>query len=95
MVSLAAAEALAAGVWPEGRHAVIALPDARKGERLVLVTDWPAAEVKDLLAYAQASGASELSAPRRILKTSEVPILGTGKTDYVAVARMVEADRAA
>jgi len=95
MVSLAAAEALAAAAWPKGRHAVIALPDPRKGERLVLVTDWPDAEVSDLLAHAQAAGASELSAPRRILKTSEVPVLGTGKTDYVAVQRMVEADRAA
>ena len=62
--------------------------------RLVLVTDWVDAEVSALLAHAQSSGASELSAPRRILKTSEVPVLGTGKTDYVAIQRMVEADRA-
>ena len=94
MVSLAAAEALASAAWPKGRHAVIALPDSRKGERLVLVTDWVDAEVSALLAHAQSSGASELSAPRRILKTSEVPVLGTGKTDYVAIQRMVEADRA-
>lgn len=95
MVSLAAAEALAGALWPKGRHAVIALPDAKKGERLVLVTDWPDAEIGALLAHAQAAGASELSAPRRILRTSEVPVLGTGKTDYVAVQRMVEADRGA
>jgi acyl-[acyl-carrier-protein]-phospholipid O-acyltransferase/long-chain-fatty-acid--[acyl-carrier-protein] ligase len=95
MVSLAAAEALANAAWPKGRHAVIALPDAKKGERLVLVTDWADADVSALLAHAQAAGASELSAPRRILKTSELPVLGTGKTDYVAVQRMVEADRAA
>jgi len=94
MVSLAAAEALAETAWPEGRHAVVALPDLRKGERLVLVTDWPGAEVSALLAHAQAAGASELSAPRRILKTFEIPLLGTGKTDYVAVQRMVEAEQA-
>jgi acyl-[acyl-carrier-protein]-phospholipid O-acyltransferase / long-chain-fatty-acid--[acyl-carrier-protein] ligase len=95
MVSLAAAEALAEAAWPNGRHAVVTVPDARKGERLVLVTDWPDAEVSALLAHAQAAGASELSAPRRILKTPELPVLGTGKTDYVAIQRMVEADRAA
>jgi acyl-[acyl-carrier-protein]-phospholipid O-acyltransferase/long-chain-fatty-acid--[acyl-carrier-protein] ligase len=95
MVSLAAAEALAEAAWPNGRHAVVALPDSRKGERLVLLTDWPDAEVSALLAHAQAAGASELSAPRRILKTSEVPLLGSGKTDYVAVQRMVEADKVA
>jgi acyl-[acyl-carrier-protein]-phospholipid O-acyltransferase/long-chain-fatty-acid--[acyl-carrier-protein] ligase len=92
MVSLAAAEALADAAWPKGRHAVITMPDPRKGERLVLVTDWPDAEASALLAHAQSVGASELSVPRRVLKTSEVPVLGTGKTDYVAVQRMVEAD---
>ena len=38
MVSLAAAEALAIAVWPDAAHAVVAVPDARKGERLLLVT---------------------------------------------------------
>jgi acyl-[acyl-carrier-protein]-phospholipid O-acyltransferase/long-chain-fatty-acid--[acyl-carrier-protein] ligase len=92
MVSLAAAEALASAAWPHGRHAVVSLPDARKGERLVLVTDWPEAEVGGLLAHAKAAGASELSAPRRILRASAIPVLGSGKIDYVAVQRMVEAD---
>ena len=32
MVSMAAAEALAASLWPEAQHAVISLPDPRKGE---------------------------------------------------------------
>jgi len=95
MVSLAAAEALAESAWPNGRHAVVTVPDPRKGERLVLVTDWPDADVGALLAHVQAAGASELSAPRRILKTPELPVLGTGKTDYVAIQRMVEADRTA
>ena len=33
MVSLTAAESLASGLWPDARHAVIAMQDARKGER--------------------------------------------------------------
>jgi len=92
MVSLTAAEDLAAGLWPESRHAVIAAPDGKKGERLILVTDRRDAEVSKLVAHAQALGASELTVPRRIVKTTEIPVLGSGKTDYVAIQRIVEAE---
>ena len=44
MVSLAAVETLAHDVWPDAESAVVALPDARKGERLVLVTTQAGAE---------------------------------------------------
>ncbi|MDP3867211.1 AMP-binding protein [Phenylobacterium sp.] len=92
MVSLTAAEDLAVAVWPDNRHAVIAMPDTRKGERLVLVTDRRDADSSALVAHAKAIGASELNVPKKILKVPEVPVLGTGKTDYVAIQRMVEAE---
>ena len=92
MVSLTAAEDLAVGLWPEARHAVIAVADKKKGERLVLVTDHQAAEVAHLISHAKSLGAPELAVPRRIQHTTEVPVLGSGKTDYVAIARIVEAD---
>jgi acyl-[acyl-carrier-protein]-phospholipid O-acyltransferase/long-chain-fatty-acid--[acyl-carrier-protein] ligase len=91
-VSLTAAETLAASLWPDARHAVIAEPDNRKGERLVLVTDQRDADVAQLLAHAQAVGVSELAAPRKIVKVPEIPVLGTGKTDYVAIQRLVETE---
>lgn len=92
MVSLTAAEDLASSVWPDSRHAVIAMPDSKKGERLVLVTDRHDAESASLVAHAQFIGAPELAVPRKIIKVPEVPVLGTGKTDYVAIQRMAEAD---
>jgi acyl-[acyl-carrier-protein]-phospholipid O-acyltransferase/long-chain-fatty-acid--[acyl-carrier-protein] ligase len=92
MVSLTAAETLAASLWPDARHAVIAEPDNRKGERLVLVTDQQGATVAALVAHAQAQGIPELSAPRKIVKVPEIPVLGTGKTDYVAIQRLVETE---
>jgi acyl-[acyl-carrier-protein]-phospholipid O-acyltransferase/long-chain-fatty-acid--[acyl-carrier-protein] ligase len=94
MVSLTAAESLAASLWPDSRHAVISLPDGKKGERLVLVTDRPDAEASALIAHAKAQGAPELAVPRRIVKTLEVPVLGSGKTDYVAIQRIAAAERA-
>ena len=90
MVSLNAAESLAAGLWPDARHAVVALPDGRKGERLVLVTDRLDATQAALITHAQALGAAELTVPRKILHVPEIPVLGTGKTDYVAIQRIAE-----
>jgi acyl-[acyl-carrier-protein]-phospholipid O-acyltransferase/long-chain-fatty-acid--[acyl-carrier-protein] ligase len=92
MVSLTAAEDLASAVWPDGRHAVISMPDKKKGEKLVLVTDCQSAAVTSLVAHAQSIGAPELAVPRKILKVQEVPVLGSGKTDYVAIQRMADQD---
>jgi acyl-[acyl-carrier-protein]-phospholipid O-acyltransferase/long-chain-fatty-acid--[acyl-carrier-protein] ligase len=92
MVSLTAAEDLASAVWPDSRHAVIAMPDPKKGERLVLVTDQRDADSGPLVAHAQAIGAPELAVPRKIIRAPEIPVLGTGKTDYVAVQRIAEAE---
>lgn len=95
MVSLTAVEGLASAVWPEARHAVVAIADARKGEKLVLVTDRKDADVSRLAEWARSHGAPELAVPKKILRVAEVPVLGTGKTDYVAIQQMAELDKAA
>jgi acyl-[acyl-carrier-protein]-phospholipid O-acyltransferase/long-chain-fatty-acid--[acyl-carrier-protein] ligase len=85
MVSLAAVEGYAASLWPKHRHAAVALPCPRKGERVVLVSDQPDAAASALLEWAQTNGAPEIAIPKRIVAVGEVPVLGSGKTDYVAV----------
>lgn len=92
MVSLMAVEGLASGVWPDNRHAVVAIPDSRKGEKLVLVTDYADASSAQLAEWAREQGAPELAVPKKIIKVAEIPALGTGKTDYVAIQKMVEAE---
>ncbi len=94
MVSLSAVEEMAAHVWPGQRHAVVAIQDPKKGERLVLVTDCERAEPGAMLAYAKSVGAPEIGVPRRIVKIHDIPVLGTGKTDYVAIQHIVEAEDA-
>jgi acyl-[acyl-carrier-protein]-phospholipid O-acyltransferase / long-chain-fatty-acid--[acyl-carrier-protein] ligase len=89
MVSLAAVEALAARLWPDDHHAVVALPDPRKGEQLVLVTDRAAASREALMAEARATGIPELFLPRIILPVERLPLLGSGKPDYKAIAELV------
>jgi acyl-[acyl-carrier-protein]-phospholipid O-acyltransferase/long-chain-fatty-acid--[acyl-carrier-protein] ligase len=90
MVSLTAVEGMAGGVWPTGHHAVVAVPDSKKGERLVLVTDVAGAESARLTEWARDNGAPELAVPKKIIKVDTIPVLGTGKTDYVTIQKMVE-----
>lgn len=82
MVSLAAVETMIAGLWPGHNHVVVALPDSRKGEQLVLVTEKPDAERKGLQDEARRQGFPELWLPRAILVTGSIPVLGSGKIDY-------------
>jgi acyl-[acyl-carrier-protein]-phospholipid O-acyltransferase/long-chain-fatty-acid--[acyl-carrier-protein] ligase len=88
MVSLAAVEALAAELWPDALSAVTALPDPRKGERLVLVTTRKDAARADFVAFAREKGASELMIPADVLVMDEMPVLGSGKIDAIGVAKL-------
>ena len=88
MVSLASAERLATAAYPEHRHAVVALPDPRRGERLVLVSDAPAVRRDALIAAAHREGIAEIAIPRDVVPVAALPLLGSGKTDYPAVQRL-------
>ena len=88
MISLAAVEVMVQSLWPEFNHVVVSLPDARKGEQIVLVTDKAGADRESLLAHGKAQGVPELWIPRAVLVAS-IPVLGSGKIDYVATAEMV------
>ena len=91
MVSLTSVEVLASKAWPNALHAAIAVPDARKGEQVVLLTTVEGAERATLLAQAQNDGVAEISVPRQVKYVHNMPVLGTGKIDYVAAAKLVEA----
>jgi acyl-[acyl-carrier-protein]-phospholipid O-acyltransferase/long-chain-fatty-acid--[acyl-carrier-protein] ligase len=92
MVSLTAAEDLVLSLWPDNRHAVIAMPDPKKGERLLLFTDRNDATASAIIEHAQSLGAPEIAVPRKIVKVPEIPVLGTGKTDYVTIMRLAEVE---
>jgi acyl-[acyl-carrier-protein]-phospholipid O-acyltransferase/long-chain-fatty-acid--[acyl-carrier-protein] ligase len=93
MVSLTAVEALVAEAFPEQAHAVVAVPDPRKGEQLVLVTTDETLDRRRLAAALRKAGASELAVPRLVLRVAELPVLASGKTDYVALGRLAREAR--
>ncbi|MDP1557995.1 MAG: acyl-[ACP]--phospholipid O-acyltransferase [Nitrosomonas sp.] len=90
MVSLMAVEDYISKLWPQDTHAVVQISDPKKGEQLVLITTHPQANRNDLLKYMQRQGISELNLPKTILMTDAIPVLGTGKTDYVALLDWVK-----
>jgi acyl-[acyl-carrier-protein]-phospholipid O-acyltransferase/long-chain-fatty-acid--[acyl-carrier-protein] ligase len=95
MVSLAAVEMLAAELWPNYATAVSAVPDARKGERLIMVTDKHGATRSDFMVYARSKHASELMFPSEIIVLDKLPMLGSGKVDQLAIDKFVREQAAA
>ncbi len=89
MVSLGGVEQMLADLWPDHAFAVVAAPDARKGERLVLVTTKPGATRGEAQAHIKSRGGTELMAPAEVRVIAAMPLLGAGKTDYVEVNRLV------
>jgi acyl-[acyl-carrier-protein]-phospholipid O-acyltransferase/long-chain-fatty-acid--[acyl-carrier-protein] ligase len=88
MVSLAAVEALAAELWPDRPSAVAAVPDPRKGERLVLFTEKKDATRATYQTFAKEKGAPDVAIPAEVVVLDQIPMLGAGKIDLVAVAKL-------
>ncbi|HHS99605.1 MAG TPA: acyl-[ACP]--phospholipid O-acyltransferase, partial [Thiomicrospira sp.] len=90
MVSLTAVETYINQASPEGHHVVVSVPDERKGEQLVLVTDDDTLSRKTVTDAAKESRVSELMIPKTVILVEAVPVLGTGKTNYPEVQKIAE-----
>jgi acyl-[acyl-carrier-protein]-phospholipid O-acyltransferase/long-chain-fatty-acid--[acyl-carrier-protein] ligase len=95
MISLAAVEGIVASLWPENNHVVLSMPDARKGEQLVLMTDRLGADRQSLAERAKAEGLPELWTPKTVLVVREIPLLASGKIDFMAASEMADGLRSA
>lgn len=88
MVSLTAVEQLASHAWPSAQHAAVSLPDAKKGEQVILLTTQAAATPKQL---ADASpGVAAITLPKKVLVLDKIPVLPTGKTDYISATQLAD-----
>jgi len=95
MVSLEVVEKIAAAASAQAAHAASSQPDAQRGEAIVLFTTDPALSRERLQATAREAGYPELAVPRRILRVDSLPLLGTGKIDYVTLKAWAETEEAA
>jgi len=94
MISLEVVERIAAVAAPTFQHAASTRSDAAKGEALVLFTTGPVPTRDQLIAAARQLGAPELAVPKILRRLEEIPLLGTGKTDYVQLKKLAEASAA-
>lgn len=91
MVSLETVEQIANHASPEHQHAASTQVDAQRGENILLFTTDTSLNCEALQASARELGSPEIAIARKIIVLSEVPLLGTGKTDYVTLKQLAEA----
>ncbi|UFJ39311.1 AMP-binding protein [Brevibacillus humidisoli] len=90
MISLNLVEELAVQCYGHSEFAAVAISDRRKGERIILYTTDPAAQLVALRRYITENGYSPLLQPQSIRVVPQLPLLGSGKTDYVSLKQMAE-----
>ena len=91
MISLETVERIAAAAAPGYLHAASTRPDPSKGEAIVLFTTAPNLARDQLTGSARSLGLSDLAVARTVINLAEIPLLGTGKTDYGRLQGMAEA----
>ncbi len=89
MVSLTSTEVNIAKIDSKSAHAIVAIFDAKKGEQLVLMTTSQTLKRADISTYFKENQITELSVPKEIIVVEKLPLLGTGKVDYVAVKNII------
>jgi acyl-[acyl-carrier-protein]-phospholipid O-acyltransferase/long-chain-fatty-acid--[acyl-carrier-protein] ligase len=90
MVSLPMVEEFVGKVWPAEPAAVVAVKDDKKGEQIVVVVENKNLALEELKNKASDYGLPEIALPRRLLNMP-IPLLGSGKIDYPALQKAVEA----
>lgn len=91
MVSLEVVEKLAVQASPTAMHGASTQADGARGEAIVLFTTDATLTRDALSASAKTLGIPEIAVPRKIQRVDALPLLGTGKTDYVSLKKLAEA----
>jgi acyl-[acyl-carrier-protein]-phospholipid O-acyltransferase/long-chain-fatty-acid--[acyl-carrier-protein] ligase len=85
MISLDAVEKTAEQCFSTDRNAAVNITDSKKGEKIILYTMYPAGNKQMLREFLKATGQSMLALPAEIVVVDKLPLLGSGKTDYVTL----------
>ena len=91
MVSLVAIEMALSELWPDVPLGIVAIPDSKKGEQLVLIIEKQNVTTNDIATYFATKGVSALWTPKKIICVKQAPLLGSGKFDYNKAKEMAKA----
>jgi acyl-[acyl-carrier-protein]-phospholipid O-acyltransferase/long-chain-fatty-acid--[acyl-carrier-protein] ligase len=91
MVSLETAESIANHASPAHQHAASTQNDAARGENIVLFTTDTKLTREALGLSAKTLGYPELAIAKKLVVIETLPLLGTGKTDYISLKAMADA----
>jgi acyl-[acyl-carrier-protein]-phospholipid O-acyltransferase/long-chain-fatty-acid--[acyl-carrier-protein] ligase len=86
-VSLASIGDLVVNLWPDHIAAAVAAPDPKRGERVILATTKPGATRAEVQTWMKMKGSSEIMCPSSVVALDAIPLLGSGKINYVALAK--------
>lgn len=90
MVSLTLVEGIAASLFPELLHAAITIKCTRKGEQILLFSEAEQIDRADFIKKIKEQGYSELLIPSQIYAHSTIPVLPSGKIDYINLEQQQE-----
>lgn len=88
MVSLAAIEEIVYKFDSEYMHAATSIADNNKGEWIMLLTTNPNTQREQISKYFKESGFPELYIPKAVFYIEELPVLPTGKINYVKLGEI-------
>jgi acyl-[acyl-carrier-protein]-phospholipid O-acyltransferase/long-chain-fatty-acid--[acyl-carrier-protein] ligase len=94
MISLEVVERIAIHASPGQQHAAALELVSQAGESTVLFTTDPRLDRIALQKAARELGAQDLAVARRVVHVATLPLLGSGKTDYVKLKSLTEAGSA-
>ena len=81
---------LAASIWPEFLHAAVSQKSDRKGEQVLLFSEAINADKPGFIKKVQEKSYSELLIPHQIYPGSKIPVLASGKIDYLTLEKGCE-----
>lgn len=90
MVSLETVEQIASRAAPDHQHAASTQTDAQRGENILLFTTDFKLNREHLQSAARDLGLPEIAVARKIIIVADLPLLGTGKIDYVRLKEIAE-----
>ncbi|WP_247747169.1 AMP-binding protein [Alkalihalobacillus sp. BA299] len=92
MVSLNLVEEIVAQCFDDIGFAAVSIGDKRKGEKIVLFTNHEEFNMRELKRFVKAQKHSALLIPQEVMQIEEIPLLGSGKTDYVKLEQLAKSE---